>query len=139
MRVHLKGIHKVRKRLASGQIKEYYYAWRGGPPIKAAPGTAEFIRQYQVFDHEHFLRHLGLLVWICEEWEKSKLGKPKPNADEKQQAAVAALYLLKKNNIDPTKTKTGIFCKLAAVLYGDKSADLQHHCRAVLSRRVNPG
>ncbi|MGA8998677.1 MAG: tyrosine-type recombinase/integrase [Pseudolabrys sp.] len=47
MRVHLKGIHKVRKRLASGQIKEYYYAWRGGPPIKAAPGTAEFIRQYQ--------------------------------------------------------------------------------------------
>ena len=88
----------------------------------------------EVFDHEHFLRHLGLLVWICEKWEKSKLGKPKPSADEKRLAAVAALRLLRTHDIDPTTTKTGAFCKLAAVLYGDKSADLQHHCRAVLSR-----
>ena len=87
-----------------------------------------------VFDHEHFLRHLGLLVWICKKWEKSKLSKPKPSADEKRLAAMAALRLLRTHDIDPTTTKTGAFCKLAAVLYGDKSADLQHHCRAVLSR-----
>ena len=87
-----------------------------------------------VFDHEHFLHHLGLLVWICKKWEKSKLSKPKPSADEKRLAAMAALRLLRTHDIDPTTTKTGAFCKLAAVLYGDKSADLQHHCRAVLSR-----
>jgi hypothetical protein len=88
----------------------------------------------EVFDHEHLLRHLELLNAICESWEKSKLGKPKPNADEKRLAADAALHLLKIHGIDSTTTKTGAFCKLAAVLYGDKSADLQHQCRAVLSR-----
>jgi hypothetical protein len=85
----------------------------------------------EVFDHDHLLRHLQLLKWISESWEKSKLGKPKPNADEKRLAAEAALHLLKMHGIGPTTT--GAFCKLAAVLYGDKSADLQHHCRAALS------
>ena len=47
MRIQLKGIHHVRKRLATGEFKEHYYAWRGGPPIDATPGTPEFIRQYQ--------------------------------------------------------------------------------------------
>jgi hypothetical protein len=88
----------------------------------------------EAFDHEHLLRHLELLNWICEAYEKSKLGKPKPNADEKRLAAEAALQLLKMHGIAPTTTKTGAFCKLAAVLYGDKDADLQHHCRRSLSR-----
>jgi hypothetical protein len=88
----------------------------------------------EVFDHGHFLRHLKLLAKICEGWEKSKLRKPKPNAEEKRLAAGAALHLLKVHGIDPTTTKTGVFCKLAAVLYGDKSADLQHHCRSALGR-----
>lgn len=84
------------------------------------------------FDHGHLLRHLKLLHAICESWENSKLGKPKPSAYEKRLAAEAALHLLKMHDIDPTTTKTGAFCKLAAVLYGDKSDDLQHHCRAAL-------
>ncbi len=46
MRVVLKGIHKVKARLASGDMKIYYYAWRGGPQIKAKPGTPEFVREY---------------------------------------------------------------------------------------------
>ena len=62
------------------------------------------------------------------------MGKPKPDAEEKRLAAEAALHLLKTHDIDPTTTKTGAFCKLAAVLYGDKSVDLQHHCRAELRR-----
>jgi hypothetical protein len=87
----------------------------------------------ELFDHDHLLRHLALLKWISESWEKSKLGKPKPDAYEKRLAAKAALHLLKMHDIDPTTTKAGAFCKLAAVLYGDKSAYLQHHCRAALS------
>lgn len=46
MRVVLKGIHKVNGRLATGELKTYYYAWRGGPQIKAKPGTPEFVREY---------------------------------------------------------------------------------------------
>ena len=86
----------------------------------------------EVFDHEHLLRHLELLRAICESWEKSKLGKPKPDAYEKRLAAEAALHLIKMRDIEPTATKTGTFCKLAAVLYGNKTSDLQHHCRKAL-------
>ncbi|WP_247288147.1 tyrosine-type recombinase/integrase [Bradyrhizobium sp. 134] len=46
MRVVLKGIHKVKARLAAGEVKIYYYAWRGGPQIKAKSGTPEFIREF---------------------------------------------------------------------------------------------
>ena len=84
------------------------------------------------FDHGHLLRHLNLLHAICASWENSKLGRPKPSAYEKKLAAEAALHLLKMHDIDPTTTKTGAFCTLAAVLYGDKSDNLQHHCRAAL-------
>ena len=30
-RIELKGIHRVRRRLANGQKREHHYAWRGGP------------------------------------------------------------------------------------------------------------
>ena len=47
MRVHLKGVHRVELRLATGETRTYYYAWRGGPRITAQPGTPDFIRCYQ--------------------------------------------------------------------------------------------
>ncbi|WP_201777011.1 hypothetical protein [Martelella endophytica] len=45
----LKGVHKVRKKLASGKIVYYYYAWRGGPRIHGDPKTEKdaFIAQYR--------------------------------------------------------------------------------------------
>jgi integrase len=46
VRVVLKGIHKVKRRLANGETKVHIYAWRGGPAIHANPGTPEFVRQY---------------------------------------------------------------------------------------------
>jgi hypothetical protein len=46
MRVHLKGIHRVRRRLANGAVRDHYYAWRGGPVINATPGTSEFVRLF---------------------------------------------------------------------------------------------
>ena len=72
------------------------------------------------------------------------MGKPKPDACEKRLAADAALHLLKTHDIDPTTTKTGAFCKLAAMLYGDQSANLQYHCRTALGQaqiqvRNSPG
>ena len=46
MRVVLKGIHRVRRKLANGEMKVHIYAWRGGPAIQAKPGTPEFVREY---------------------------------------------------------------------------------------------
>ena len=47
MRVLLKGIHKgPTKRLADGTWKTYWYAWKGGPPLRGEPGTPEFVHGY---------------------------------------------------------------------------------------------
>jgi integrase len=47
MRVRLKGIHKgPTKQLADGTWKTYWYAWKGGPPLRGEPGTPEFIASY---------------------------------------------------------------------------------------------
>ena len=46
MRIRLKGINRVRKRLATGQIVTYFYAWKGGPRLDGEPGTAEFLASY---------------------------------------------------------------------------------------------
>lgn len=45
MEVKLVGLHKVKAKTASGEVT-YYYAWRGGPRIKAKPGTRAFMQEY---------------------------------------------------------------------------------------------
>ena len=46
MRVLLKGVHKVRYRLVSGELATYYYAWRSGLRIYAEPAPTRRV------DHE---------------------------------------------------------------------------------------
>jgi hypothetical protein len=43
MRVQLKGVLHVRKKLADGEVRDYWYAWRGGPRLEGHPGAPEFI------------------------------------------------------------------------------------------------
>ena len=45
MRVRLKGINRVKKRLASGEEVTYHYAWKGGPPLKGEPELSRVPRQ----------------------------------------------------------------------------------------------
>src|SRR3984893_10868824 len=46
MRVRLKGLNSKRKRLADGSFRTYWYAWKGGPPLRGEPGTPEFMASY---------------------------------------------------------------------------------------------
>ncbi len=46
MRVRLKGINSKLKRLADGSFKTYWWAWKGGPPLRGEPGTPEFMASY---------------------------------------------------------------------------------------------
>jgi len=46
MRVRLKGIHRVKVRLARGATASYCYAWRGGPRLIGEPGSPEFLASY---------------------------------------------------------------------------------------------
>lgn len=46
MLVKIKGIHKVKRRLADGSTRVHYYAWRGGPKMLSAPKTGAFALEY---------------------------------------------------------------------------------------------
>lgn len=71
MRVLLKGIHKVRWRLASGEYATYYYAWRGGPRIVGEPGTPEFMRSYNEAVTSHRKPVQGKLFTLIAEFKAS--------------------------------------------------------------------
>lgn len=43
----MKGLHRVARRLADGSLRTHFYAWRGGPKITAAPGTPEFVAEFE--------------------------------------------------------------------------------------------
>ena len=46
MRIQLKGINSITKKLADGTTRTYWYAWKGGPPLRGKPGSPEFIASY---------------------------------------------------------------------------------------------
>jgi hypothetical protein len=59
----------------------------------------------------------------------------------KHSAAAAAAKILENHGLRPTATqrtdtrKASIFCRVAAVLYGDPRADLYHQCRVFIETR----
>ncbi|KPL55489.1 integrase [Prosthecomicrobium hirschii] len=46
VRVNLQGINCRRKKLATGETVEYWYAWKGGPRLRGQPGSPEFVASY---------------------------------------------------------------------------------------------
>ena len=46
MRIRLRGINRATKRLADGTRRTYWYAWKGGPPLRGEPGSPEFVASY---------------------------------------------------------------------------------------------
>lgn len=46
MRVNLAGLYWTQATLKNGQLVKYYYAWKGGPRIKAQYGTQAFLREF---------------------------------------------------------------------------------------------
>jgi hypothetical protein len=110
-------------------------------------GGDEMLRQLEVY--EAVLGKEVVATGKLQEQLDAKSGQPKPaaieikrsrrkrTADDKRLAAELALRLCELHNIEPTTTKTGKFVKLAAVLYGDSGADLQHQCRDLVVERKN--
>jgi integrase len=44
--MRLKGVNSVTKRLADGTMRTYWYAWKGGPPLRGELGSPEFVASY---------------------------------------------------------------------------------------------
>lgn len=64
MRVHLKGIHRVRQKLAGGKQCVYYYAWRGGPRLLGDLGGPDFVAAYNRAIATRKTPPVGELRWL---------------------------------------------------------------------------
>lgn len=71
MRVRLKGINRVRKRLASGETRTYYYAWKGGPRVDGKFGSPEFHASYCSLTARQSRTPSDQLISVIEEYRSS--------------------------------------------------------------------
>src|SRR5262245_28724541 len=72
MRVRLKGINPVRKRLADGTWKTYWYAWKGGPPLRGKLGTPEFVASYNEAVARKAVPPRGTLLSVLQAFQASE-------------------------------------------------------------------
>jgi integrase len=72
MRIKLKGINCKTKRLADGSSKTYYWAWKGGPPLKGEPGTPEFVASYNAAVAQKVVPPSGKLLSLTQQYQASE-------------------------------------------------------------------
>jgi len=78
---------------------------------------------------------------LCDQWLSERSAPQYQISAHKILAVKEAYDLLRKWQTEhpPTTTRNGPWCRLAAILFGKKSANLQHHVRAFRSGRQKPG
>ena len=72
MRVRLRGINSITKRLADGSRRTYWYAWKGGPPLRGEPGTPEFIASYNEAVARKVVLPRGTLLSVLQGYQASE-------------------------------------------------------------------
>lgn len=93
MKVDLPGVHRVNKRLADGTTATYYYAWRGGPRMKAKPNTDAFLAEYfKLTRDKDDAPFQGRLAEIIREYIKSPAYQTlKPSTKEGYDIAIRSI------------------------------------------------
>src|SRR5262245_46364013 len=71
MRVRLKGLNSKHKRLADGSFKTYWWAWKGGPPLRGEPGTPEFMASYNQAVAAKIAQPRGTLLSVLLQYQDS--------------------------------------------------------------------
>jgi integrase len=71
MRLQLRGINCVTKRLADGTRRTYWYAWKGGPPLRGEPGTPEFVASYNEAVAKKIAPPTGVLLALLFRFQES--------------------------------------------------------------------
>jgi integrase len=71
MRVRLKGVHRVKTKLADGSHAIYHYAWRGGPRLFQQPHSPAFIAEYAAAHAVRKLPPSGILFSIIGQYRSS--------------------------------------------------------------------
>jgi hypothetical protein len=71
MRIRLKGINSVRKTLADGSVKTFYYAWKSGPSVRGKPGSPEFVSSYNEAVARKVVVPSGTLLNLLQQYQAS--------------------------------------------------------------------
>jgi integrase len=72
MRMRLKGVNSKRKKLADGSFRTYYWAWKGGPPLRGEPGTPEFVASYNEAVAKKITPPRGILLSLLQQYQASE-------------------------------------------------------------------
>jgi integrase len=72
MRIKASGINVVRARLASGEVKSYYYHRATGTRLAGAPGSAEFLASFAAAHESKQQRDAGTLSGLIRAFEGTK-------------------------------------------------------------------
>jgi len=72
MRIRLKGINSKRKKLADGSFRTYYWAWKGGPPLRGEPGTPDFVASYNAAVAQKIAPPRGVLFRLLQQYQDSE-------------------------------------------------------------------
>lgn len=75
MRVMLKGLHTSKKKLADGSVRRYYYAWKGGPAIKAEIGTPAFAEEFYEHHRKRKLPDASLVSSLITHYKATEFPK----------------------------------------------------------------
>jgi integrase len=143
MRIRLNGINSVRKTLADGSVKVFYYAWKSGPPLQGEPGSPEFIASYNEAVARKVLSPAGTLLSLLQQFQASqdftKL------ADSTRRSYIASIKRIEKKfsgfllSVLKNRRTRGIFKDwrdAIAVSSGRRQAD---YCWSVLARVLSWG
>jgi integrase len=72
VRIRLKGINSITKKLADGTRRTYWYAWKGGPPLRGEPGTPEFVASYNEAAARKVVPPRGALLSVLQAYQASE-------------------------------------------------------------------
>lgn len=72
MQIRLKGLNSITKRLADGTRRTYWYAWKGGPPLRGEPGTPEFSASYNEAVARKVAPPVGKLLSLLQGFQQSE-------------------------------------------------------------------
>ena len=72
MRIRARGINTVQARLASGEVKTYYYHRATGTRLVGEPGSTEFLTSFTAAEQSLRQRHAGTLSGLIRDFEGTK-------------------------------------------------------------------
>jgi integrase len=93
MKAELVGIHRVKKILADGSRREYFYAWRGGPRMQEEPFSDAFTAEWVRLTRDRpDAPYKGCMAEIIREYLKSPVYTTlKPSTREGYDIAITAI------------------------------------------------